>query len=360
MSQPLHTILSSFIRQWPSRIVMAIAFAVLCTSSFAATAPDAHAVEADKTAQEVTVAESNSEGAKKHEAGHGEKHEHHGLSAYAPKLWGTFINNSMIVTWIGALLIIFFAQRATAKIRSSTDAANQVPEGAQNFWEFLIEGLHNFLTEIMGRDLAKKTFWFFCTIFLFILFTNWFGLLPGVGTIGWGTPNADGSLTHLTTPLFRGGNADLNMTSAMAVTFFVWWIIWALSANGPVGFFKHIFAPKGKDTGAMKVAMIVIFGIVGVLEVISIVFRPVSLSFRLYGNVFAGETMLESMQTLVPALAWLIPVPFYFMELLVGLVQALVFMLLTSVFTLLICEHEEGHEEHGDDHHDEKHPKTAH
>jgi len=358
MSQPLHTILFSFIRQWPLRIVMAIAFTEFCSSSFAATAPDANAIEAAKTAQEAEMA--GKAGAAK-DAAHGEKHEkHHGLSADAPKLWGTsFINNSMIATWIVALLMIFFAQRATEKIRSNTNAANEVPEGAQNFWEFLIEGLHNFLSEIMGRVLAKKTFWFFCTIFIFILATNWFGLLPGVGTIGWGTPNADGSLTHLTTPLFRGGNADLNMTSAMAVTFFVWWIIWALAANGPIGFFKHIFAPKGKDTGAMKVAMIVIFGIVGVLEVISIVFRPVALSFRLYGNIFAGETMLESMQQVVPALAWLIPVPFYFMELLVGLVQALVFMLLTSVFTLLICEHEEGHEEHGEDHHDEKHPKPA-
>ena len=103
----------------------------------------------------------------------------------------------------------------------------------------------------------------------------------------------------------------------------------------------------------MKIAMIAIFGIVGVLEVVSILFRPVSLSFRLYGNVFAGETMLESMQAIVPSLGWLIPIPFYFMELLVGLVQALVFMLLTSVFTLLICEHSDdhgsGHDEgHGD------------
>jgi F-type H+-transporting ATPase subunit a len=93
----------------------------------------------------------------------------------------------------------------------------------------------------------------------------------------------------------------------------------------------------------MKVLMILVFILVGFLEVVSILFRPVSLSFRLYGNVFAGENMLESMSNLVPALSWLIPVPFYFMELLVGLVQALVFMLLTSVFTLLICQHEEGH-----------------
>ena len=73
----------------------------------------------------------------------------------------------------------------------------------------------------------------------------------------------------------------------------------------------------------------------------SILFRPVSLSFRLYGNIFAGENMLEAMAKLVPGLGWLLPIPFYFLELLVGLVQALVFMLLTAVFTLLICQHEE-------------------
>ncbi len=91
--------------------------------------------------------------------------------------------------------------------------------------------------------------------------------------------------------------------------------------------------------------MIVVFFAVGLLEIFSILFRPVSLSFRLYGNIFAGEQMLESMARLVPG--WLgsiiIPIPFYFMELLVGFVQALVFMLLTAVFTMLICQEEEGH-----------------
>jgi F-type H+-transporting ATPase subunit a len=93
----------------------------------------------------------------------------------------------------------------------------------------------------------------------------------------------------------------------------------------------------------LKYLMIVVFFAVGCLEIISILFRPVSLSFRLYGNIFAGENMLESMARLVPSLGWLLPIPFYFMELLVGLVQALVFMLLTAVFTLLICQHEEEH-----------------
>jgi F-type H+-transporting ATPase subunit a len=241
----------------------------------------------------------------------------------------------MLVTWIVAIGMIGFAQYATRKIK-------EVPEGAQNFWEWLVESLHNFLEGIIGHDLVKKTFWFFATIFIFILFTNWAGLIPGVGTIGWGIPKPQGGLEHLTRPLFRGTNADLNMTLAMAMIFFVCWTWWALQANGPGGFIKHIFGPKGHTEGFMKVLMFVVFALVGVLEVVSIIFRPVSLSFRLYGNVFAGENMLESMSMLVPGLAWLIPIPFYFMELLVGLVQALVFMLLTAVFTLLICTHEEG------------------
>jgi F-type H+-transporting ATPase subunit a len=103
----------------------------------------------------------------------------------------------------------------------------------------------------------------------------------------------------------------------------------------------ELFAPKGEATGLLRLIMIVIFFAAGLLEVVSILFRPVSLSFRLYGNIFAGENMLEAMETLVPGLGWLVPVPFYFLELLVGVVQAMVFMLLTAVFTLLICQHEE-------------------
>jgi F-type H+-transporting ATPase subunit a len=286
---------------------------------------------------------------------------HHGLPSAAPKFREEgFVNSSMIVTWIVAAGIIFFAQLATRKIRSSKDAALVAPTGSQNFWEFLVEGLRNFLEEIIGRDLAKKTFWFFATVFIFILFTNWAGLIPGVGTIGWGTYDAHGHF-HMETPLFRGGNADLNMTFAMSSIFFVCWVVWALQANGVGGFIKHLFAPKGETQGFMKVLLVIVFLAVGVLEVISIAFRPVSLSFRLYGNIFAGENLLESMQAVYPPLGWLTPLPFYFMELLVGLVQALVFMLLTAVFTLLICSHDEEHGEHGHGGpHDEPDPDKAH
>ncbi len=279
-------------------------------------------------------------------ADHGGHGEHHGLSADAPRIKiGPFsVTNSMILTWFVALFIIIFARYATRSIK-------EVPEGAQNFWEWLVEGLYGFLEGIIGHDLVKKTFWFFATIFIFILFTNWFSLIPGVGTVGWGTPDESGALHHLSRPLLRGVNADLNMTLAMAMVFFVCWTYWALKANGPGGFILHLFGPKGDTTGALKLLMIVVFIAVGVLEVVSIIFRPVSLSFRLYGNIFAGENMLETMAMMGGKwFGWLLPLPFYAMELLVGLVQALVFMLLTAVFTLLICTHEEGHGGHGEGH----------
>src|ERR671936_151724 len=185
------------------------------------------------------------------------------------------VTNSMLVTWVVAAGVIVFAQIATRKIKT-------IPTGLQNFWEWLVEGLYNFLEGIVGRDLMRKTFWFFATIFIFILFVNWFGLIPGVGTIGWGHYDLRTNVFHVDRPLLRGGNADLNMTTAMAAVF--------------------------------------IFFMVGWLEIVSILFRPISLSFRLFGNIYAGESTLEVMSSMVPYLSWLIPIPFYFLEILVGIV----------------------------------------
>jgi F-type H+-transporting ATPase subunit a len=260
---------------------------------------------------------------------------HHGLSPSAVEIarpFGFPITNSMVVSWVVALALIVFAQAATRNMK-------QVPDGAQNLLEWLVSGLYDLLEGIIGPHLVKRTFWFFATVFIFILAANWVGLIPGVGTIGWGHQGPQGF--KVDQPLLRGANADLNLTLAMAIVFFALWIYWALREVGLGGMAHELFAPKGETAGAMKVLMIAVFFAAGCLEVISILFRPVSLSFRLYGNVFAGENMLETMATLVPGLGWLLPIPFYFLELMVGLVQALVFMLLTAVFTLLICQHEE-------------------
>jgi F-type H+-transporting ATPase subunit a len=264
-----------------------------------------------------------------------EPHEEHGLPRNAVEIarpFGFPISNSMVVSWAVAVGLIVFAQFATRNMK-------QIPDGAQNFIEWIVAGLYGLLEGLIGRHLVRRTFWFFATIFIFILTANWVGLVPGVGTIGWGHRGAAGF--RVDQPLFRGANADLNLTLAMAIVFFALWIYWALREVGLRGVVHELFAPKGETAGLLKVLMVFVFFAAGCLEVISILFRPVSLSFRLYGNIFAGETMLETMARLVPGLGWLLPIPFYFMELLVGLVQALVFMLLTAVFTLLICQHEE-------------------
>jgi F-type H+-transporting ATPase subunit a len=237
----------------------------------------------------------------------------------------------MVVGWAVAVGLIIFAQGATRNMK-------QIPSGSQNVMEWLVEGLYRFLAGIVGPHLAERTFWFFATIFIFILSANWVGLIPGVGSIGWGSYTSQGFV--IARPLLRGANADVNMTLAMALVFFVSWIVWAVKEVGPWGVLKELFAPKGDSEGILKALMIVVFFAVGCLEVISILFRPISLSFRLYGNIFAGENLLESMTKLVPGFGWLVPIPFYFLELLMGLVQALVFMLLTAVFTMLICQHE--------------------
>ena len=263
---------------------------------------------------------------------------HHALPLNAERIFDHLpITNSMVMVWLAALVVIFFAKAATHQMSA-------IPTGFQNFAEWLVESLYNFLEGILGAHLVKRTFWFFGGVFILILATNWIGLIPGVGTVGWETVSGEGH--HGFTPWLRGGNADLNMTAALSLIFTVLWFYWAVSENGVVGFLKHIFAPKGEFTGFMKLFMIVIFFVVGLIEVFSILLRPVALSFRLFGNIFAGETMLETMMNLVPKqIAFLPALPFYFLELLVGLIQALVFMLLTSVFLKLICDHGDDHPE---------------
>lgn len=254
------------------------------------------------------------------------------LDPYA--IWpGVPITNSMVMVWVSVALITLFCRAATKQMAL-------VPAGFQNFAEWVVESLYDFLGSILGSYMVKKTFWFFATIFLFILVTNLVGLLPGVGTIG--RYNEHGHIIGF----LRGGNADLNMTMAMALIFALLWFYWAITENGVVGFLAHIFAPKGDFHGLMRMFMVPIFLAIGVLELISIAVRPVALTFRLFGNIYGGEQTLEKLMGLVPEkLAFLPALPFYFMELLVGFVQALVFMLLTAVFLRLICEHA------GEEHH---------
>src|SRR5207249_7289265 len=190
--------------------------------------------------------------------------EEHSLPQKAVEIarpFGFPITNSMVVSWIVAVGLIIFARLATRDMKG-------VPSGAQNLLEWLVEGLYGFLESIIGPRLVKRTFWFLATVFIFILSANWVGLIPGAGTIGWGHQTPHGFV--IDQPFFRGANADLNMTLAMALVFFACWIVWALREIGPIGFLLHLFAPKGETTGALKLLMVVVFFAVGCLEIFSI------------------------------------------------------------------------------------------
>lgn len=256
---------------------------------------------------------------------------HHALPLNAQPLFGAF-TNSTIMVWLAVGLIVLFCQAATRKMAL-------IPSGFQNFAEWVFESLYDFLSGLMGAHLTKRTFWFFGSVFFFILVNNYMGLIPGVGTVGWNTLNAHGDKGFL--PLLRGANADINMTAAMAATFALLWFYWAITESGFKAFMAHIFAPKGSFQGLMLAMMVPIFLFVGVLEMISIAIRPVALTFRLFGNIYGGEQTLEALMALMPNkyLAFLPALPFYFMELLVGFVQALVFTLLCAIFLKLICDH---------------------
>ena len=246
------------------------------------------------------------------------------------------VTNSMIMVWMAVGIIVLFCRAATGKLAL-------VPVGVQNFAEWVFESLYNFLEELMGAHLVKRTFWFFGSIFFFILVTNYLALIPGVGTIGWSLTNGAGQEVGFT-PWLRGGNADINMTAAMALTFAILWFYWAITENGFKGFLSHIFAPKGVK-GVLFWLLTPLFLFVGVLELISVAIRPVALSFRLFGNIYGGEQTLEKLMGLGGKyLAFLPALPFYFVELLVGFLQALVFTLLCAIFLKLICDH--GDEEH--------------
>lgn len=268
-------------------------------------------------------------------------------SVGAESLVGWLTNSIFVAAFVtGAILL--FVRKATARME-------MIPGGKQNFVEFVVEFLHNQVVEILGEKVGRRAFPLLATIFIYILVSNWFGLIPGVGTIGFGEKTGPLTLDphgHFT-PLLRPSTADLNTTLGMALVFMLVWFYIAMREAGPVEFLKHLFAPKGGVKGFLKWALVPIFLFVGVIDLISILFRPVSLSFRLFGNIYAGETLLHTMSEMAEGafgpvgsfvLDILLPLPFYFMEILVGMLQAVVFALLCAVYIQLATAHDE--EEH--------------
>ena len=258
-----------------------------------------------------------------------------------------WLTNSGLVAIIVVLVVLWWARKATITMQL-------VPGTTQNSFEAVVEFLHDMLEGIVGKHMVGRVFSLLATLFIFILAANWFGILPGVGSIGWGH-TVPGYGFEVEVPLLRPTTADLNMTLGMAVVAFCFGIYWTFSEVGVWGFLVHNFGPKGGLKGVMKVIFGFLFFFVGIIEIVSILVRPVSLSLRLFGNVFAGETLLSSMITLgqtlglPPPVTYLIslivPIPFYFLELLVGLLQALVFTLLCAVYIQLSTTHDE-EEEH--------------
>ncbi len=258
-----------------------------------------------------------------------------------------WLSNSLLVSAIVSVFIIWFARKATKNM-------SVIPGATQNFFEAVVQTLYDLIESIVGAHMVARVFSLLATLFIFIVVANWFGLLPGVGSIGWEVINKTNGEEVKFIPLLRPTTADLNMTLAMSTVFMIFWFYWSLTEVGVKNFLNHIFGVKGGLTGIMALVLIPVFLFVGVIEVVSMAFRPVSLSLRLFGNVFAGENLLTTMITLGKQLnlpTWAsylmsvtIPIPFYFLELLVGLLQAAVFMLLCSVYIQLSTSHDEGEE----------------
>lgn len=257
-----------------------------------------------------------------------------GVSPYAYKLTdfsGLPVTNSMVTSWVFSLLIILI-------FRIAAGSPKLIPTRGQAVVESLIEGIRDIVAPIVGKRMVKPTFPLLLGFFTFILIHNWSGLLPGVGSFGI---KEGGLLTYF----YRPANTDLNMTLALAIVSFVAWGFYIMKYAGPKAVLYDLFgnkADKSEVPGALYIFLFFIFLAVGVIEIISILLRLVSLSFRLYGNMFGGENLLTSITEMAP---WVVPVPFYFLETLIGLVQALVFTLLIAVYIGLICNHEG--EEHG-------------
>ncbi len=214
------------------------------------------------------------------------------------------------------------------------------PTKTQAVFESLIEALRDLFEPIVGKKAFPAVFPLLITFFLFILMQNWMGLLPGVGTLGFG--HEENGHFHLTTPLIRPFTADFNGTIALALISFGAFLIIIFKYAGPKAVFYDWFGNKAdkKETPAvLYFVLTIVFLLVGVIEIFSVAIRPFTLSVRLFGNVFGGENLLHGTGYFFI---------FYFMELLVGLIQALVFTLLSATYIGLICNHDSG--EHAEGH----------
>ena len=251
------------------------------------------------------------------------------------------ITNSLVTSW-GAVLILailaFFLRRSL----------KEIPGKLQNLFEIIIDGALDLADQVTNdRKLSVKIFPLVICIFFFVLINNWLGILPGSGSVG---QVAEYHGENLLVPFLRGGTADINTTLALAVIAVIGANIFGVMTIGGWKMFNKyvnlsalgsIFTKVKKDPTILIVAPITFF--VGVLEIIGEFAKVASLSFRLFGNVFAGEVLLASMAALI---AYAVPIPFLFLEILVGVIQALIFSMLTLVYFTIAAQDHSEHEEH--------------
>lgn len=234
------------------------------------------------------------------------------------------ITNSMLNAWIG--IAIFVAVGLFVKSRVTL-----APRGFMNLFDGLIEFTLNEVQKVTGdRERARKFFPICGTLFFFILLSNWMGLIPGVGSIGIHELKEG---EDVLVPLFRPVAADLNFTLAIAIFSVLAIQVFGVMSLGPVAYFSKFVnilgIIKSLKHGPMAVVIALVEFCVGLLEIISEFAKTLSLALRLFGNIFAGEVLLTVIYSLV---SYLVPLPFMFLELLVGAIQATVFGMLVLVF----------------------------
>lgn len=253
-------------------------------------------------------------------------------------LGGIPISNSILTTWIVAALIII-------GVRLAVGTPKLIPGKGQAVVEGMAQGLRDTLEPIVGKRMIGKTFPLLCGFFVFILLMNWSGLLPGVGTIKFQADDLHWQ------DAIRPANSDLNTTLALSILSFLAWTYFVLRYAGFKVLIFDLFGNKANKTEVgtvIWILLIPIFFAVGGIEVVSITFRLLSLSFRLFGNVYGGENLIHALgnpNTLGTFATYIVPAFAGILEVLVGLIQAFVFTLLSAVYIGLICNHEGGHDD---------------
>lgn len=250
------------------------------------------------------------------------------------------ITNSMICTWIVAAIILIVVRATTPR------RIQEVPSGMQNILEALVEGWEGLMGEILDTRVVRWVFPFATTFFIFIIVCNLVDVIPGVGSIGIGAPVVDSSLplaVHMEKPLFRPPTSDANLTIAMAGVFLVMSLFWAIRYNGFGGLIKHIFGVKVETNKWLFPLFLVMFLFIGVMDLVSVLFaRPVALAMRLYGNIFAGSTIMDmTFHVKNWLLSILLSLVAYGYDVFVCLVQAFVFGILVVAFVATMCSHPE-------------------